>query len=107
MKRLVLVLLAAWAVTPALAETEFEEIMHGKGLVETNCAQCHGVSLKDKSKHDKAPVFRSLAKRYPIEALEEAFAEGIYSGHPDMPVFEATPEQVSAIVAYINSIQDQ
>ena len=107
MNRLALGLFAACLATPVMAETEFEKIMHGKGLVETNCAQCHGVSLKDKSKHDKAPVFRSLAKRYPIEALEEAFAEGIYSGHPDMPVFEATPEQVSAIVAYISSIQDE
>ena len=107
MNRLGLGMLAACLATPALAETEFEKVMHGKGLVETNCAQCHGVSLKDKSKHEKAPVFRSLAKRYPIEALEEAFAEGIYSGHPDMPVFEATPEQVGAIVAYINSIQDE
>ena len=107
MKKLALGLMAAFVVTPLMAETEFEKIMHGKGLVETNCAQCHGVSLKDKSKHDKAPVFRSLAKRYPIEALEEAFAEGIYSGHPDMPVFTATPEQVSAIVAYISSIQDE
>jgi mono/diheme cytochrome c family protein len=107
MKRLVLFLLTACAVSPALAESDFEKIMHGKSLVETNCSQCHGVSLKDKSKHDKAPVFRSLAKRYPIEALEEAFAEGIYSGHPDMPVFQATPEQVAAIVAYISSIQDE
>ena len=92
---------------PTFAESDFEQIMHGKELVEANCSKCHGVSLKDKSSHDKAPVFRSLAKRYPIEALEEAFAEGIYTGHPDMPEFSATPEQVAAIVAYISSIQDQ
>lgn len=106
MTRLALLISALLSATPALAESDFEKIMHGKGLVETNCSQCHGVSLTDKSTHEKAPVFRSLAKRYPIEALEEAFAEGIYSGHPDMPVFEATPEQISAIVAYISSIQD-
>ena len=93
--------------SPALAQTDYERIMHGKELVEANCSKCHGVSLKDKSSHEKAPVFRSLAKRYPIEALEEAFAEGIYTGHPDMPEFAATPEQVAAIVAYISSIQDE
>ena len=95
------------ASTPALAITDYERIQHGKELVEANCSKCHGVSLKDKSSHEKAPVFRSLAKRYPIEALEEAFAEGIYTGHPDMPEFAATPEQVAAIVAYISSIQDE
>lgn len=93
--------------SPTFAETDYERIMHGKQLVEANCSKCHGVSMKDKSSHEKAPVFRSLAKRYPIEALEEAFAEGIYTGHPDMPEFAATPEQVAAIVAYISSIQDE
>ena len=107
MKVRFLALVLAMAATPALAESDFEQIMHGKQLVEANCSKCHGVSLKDKSTHEKAPVFRSLAKRYPIEALEEAFAEGIYTGHPDMPEFAATPEQVAAIVAYISSIQDE
>jgi hypothetical protein len=32
-------------------------------------------------------LFRTLGKRYPIEALEEALGEGIISGHPDMPEF--------------------
>ena len=106
MKSVCFALVFAFLATPVFAETDFEKIMHGKQLVEANCSKCHGVSLKDKSAHDKAPVFRSLAKRYPIDALEEAFAEGIYTGHPDMPEFAATPDQVAAIVAYISSIQD-
>ena len=52
-------------------------------------------------------MFRELAKRYPINALEEAFAEGIVTGHPGMPEFEATPKQIADIVAYISSIQDE
>jgi cytochrome c len=48
-----------------------------------------------------------LSDSFPMDALEEAFADGrIYSGHPDMPEFIATPEQVDAIIAYIASLQD-
>ena len=39
-----------------------------------------------------------------IERLAEALAEGISTGHPDMPEFVAAPEQVDAIIAYIRSI---
>jgi mono/diheme cytochrome c family protein len=54
-----------------------------------------------------APPFRTLSRDYPVTALEEAFAEGILVGHPDMPEFRLEPEQIDAIVAYIQSIQAQ
>lgn len=82
------------------------DMAHGKELVTANCARCHGVGTDDKSTHKDAPEFRFLSERYPIEALEEAFAEGIVTGHPDMPEFEATPSQIADIVAYIESIQN-
>lgn len=100
-------MIAAAGASSAWAESDFESIMHGKELVEANCSRCHGVGMKDKSAEAKAPVFRELAKRYPIDALEEAFAEGIVTGHPGMPEFEASPKQIGDIVAYISSIQDE
>jgi len=45
-----------------------------------------------------------LHLRYPIEDLEEALAEGISTGHPDMPEFVADPQQIGAIVAYIRTL---
>jgi hypothetical protein len=33
-----------------------------------------------------------LEARYPLEALEEALAEGIVTGHPDMPQFALEPD---------------
>ena len=80
---------------------------YGKKIVETNCSRCHAISTNDTSPHKDAPAFRTLSKRYPIDALAEAFAEGIYAGHPDMPEFEASPEQIDAILAYMNSIQEK
>jgi cytochrome c len=96
---------AVSATTPALAETAAER--EGRGLVEVNCGNCHGVGKADASPHQDAPPFRSLSDNFPIDALEEAFADGrIYSGHPDMPEFIATPQQVDAIITYIASLQE-
>lgn len=83
-----------------------EDVERGKALVELNCARCHAVGRTGESSHPSAPPFRTLSQRYPIDALEEAFAEGISTGHPDMPEFRATPEQINAILAYIDSLSE-
>lgn len=90
--------------TPCLADGT-GNAAHGKVLVEANCAQCHGIGATDKSPHAQAPELRTLSERYPLDALEEAFVEGIYSGHPDMPEFVATPAQIADIIAYIATIE--
>ncbi len=84
-----------------------QPVEHGKRLVEENCAKCHATGKTGDSTHKDAPPFRSLSLLYPIDALEEAFVEGIETGHPDMPMFTATPIQISHILDYIASIQDQ
>jgi len=53
----------------------------------------------------KAPPFRTLSSRYPIQDLAESLAEGIVSGHPDMPVFVFGARDVEAIIQYRQSIQ--
>ena len=53
------------------------------------------------------PAFRILGQRYPIESLEEALAEGVMSGHPDMPEFSFDAHDVGAIIAYLKSIQQR
>ncbi|MBC7282535.1 cytochrome c [Hoeflea sp.] len=101
----VTVVLAA-GLAPARAQTD-AEIQAGRELVEINCGKCHAVGPADASPHEAAPPFRDLSERFPMDALEEAFSDGrIYSDHPDMPEFIATPEQVDAIISYIASLQD-
>lgn len=95
-------LLAGFAIAPVRADpTDW-----GKALVEGNCARCHAVGERDQSLHPDAPPLRTLSQRYPIDALEEAFAEGISTGHPDMPEFVATPEEIEAIITYLGSLGD-
>jgi mono/diheme cytochrome c family protein len=82
-----------------------DPVSHGKALVEANCARCHAIGRTDKSSHPDAPAFRVLSQRYPIADLEEALAEGLSTGHPDMPEWIASPDQIDAILAYIETLQ--
>lgn len=90
--------------TPVFAD-EQQAILHGKALVVENCSGCHAVGDRDKSPNPKSPPFRTLSLRYPLDALEEAFVEGIDTGHPEMPRFIASPEQIAAIIAYIGTLK--
>jgi cytochrome c len=73
---------------------------------EHDCSRCHAIDRTGASPHPEAPPFRTLGTRYPIESLAEALAEGLVTGHPDMPEFMFKVQDVGAILAYLNSIQD-
>lgn len=85
--------------TPNLAE--------GQRLAEVNCSTCHAIGESGESRHPNAPPFRELSRAYPVTALEEAFAEGILVGHPDMPEFRLEPAQIDDLLGYIESIQER
>lgn len=104
MSRILFVALLLASSAPVLAQEGDEWLAYGKALVEANCAVCHAVGATGESRHAEAPPFRVLMERYPIDALEESFVEGITVGHPDMPEFIATPEQIAAIIDYIASL---
>ena len=89
----------------ALAD-EAADIEYGRVLVLENCASCHAIDRFSESTHPEAPPFRILSQRYALEGLEEALAEGIVTGHPDMPEFIASPGQIAGILAYIGSISE-
>ncbi|MEM1047472.1 MAG: cytochrome c [Pseudomonadota bacterium] len=76
----------------------------GKAFAEANCARCHAIGRVGESPLAEAPPFRDLHTRYPIESLAEAFAEGIVTGHPEMPEFELDARQIDAILAYMKSL---
>jgi cytochrome c len=76
----------------------------GKVLLEQNCSRCHSIADKGESPLAKAPPLREVYLRYPIEQLEEGFAEGMGSKHRDMPQIQFSDEQVVAILAYLGSL---
>jgi mono/diheme cytochrome c family protein len=78
----------------------------GHAIVTKNCAPCHAIERTGTGPRPDTPLFRYLGRRYPVESLEEALGEGIISGHPDMPEFIFTGEDVGAIIAYLKLIQE-
>jgi cytochrome c len=104
-RSLLLLLAIVFAATTAHAQNDRAE-RRGEQLLARHCAMCHAIGRQGVSPHRQAPPFRTLAKRYPIEALEEALGEGLYTGHPDMPEFVFAPADVGAILAYLKSIQE-
>jgi len=84
-----------------------DDLKLGEALLQKNCARCHAVGRAGDSPNPAAPAFRTLGQRYPVKSLEEALGEGILSGHPDMPEFTFDADEVGAIIAYLQSIQQR
>ncbi len=92
-------------VRPSLMNATPDQVEAGQRIVELKCVSCHAVRSEDKSHNPLAPPLRTLAERYPVTGLEEAFAQGVMVGHPNMPDFRFDREQIKSILAYLESIQ--
>ena len=79
----------------------------GFNLLRANCARCHAIDATSLSPEPKAPPFRDVVTKYEPAALEEALAEGIVTGHEQMPEFTFEPEEVAAIVAYLDTLKSE
>lgn len=92
------------AVAPSTAQMA-PDVQRGLVLAKTHCAKCHSIDKAGPSPLAIAPPFRDLHKRYPIESLEEAFAEGVSTGHPTMPEFRFEPDQIGNLIAFLKSLE--
>lgn len=77
----------------------------GRAIAETFCASCHAIGWEDESRHADAPPFRELSHNYPIAALRQPLLDGLIVPHPEMPVFRFQPEEVDALIGYLEHIQ--
>jgi cytochrome c len=86
----------------AIAQESSHEF--GNDLLRQRCASCHAIGLTDRSRHPSAPEFRVIVGRYKPEMLAEALAEGILTGHPDMPVTSFEPHEIASILQYLEQL---
>lgn len=100
---ILLTALAIW-LGPAPARAQIDEIDRGRDIAEANCGRCHALGRTGESPHAKAPPFRTIGARYPVEQLAEALAEGIVTGHADMPEFTFEPEDIGALLAFLSDL---
>lgn len=98
-----LIALIISCTTPSFAETPSE--MRGRTFARVNCAKCHSIDRVTPSPLKIAPPFRTLHRRYPVETLAEALAEGISTGHPTMPEFQLEPDQINDFISFLKSLE--
>jgi cytochrome c len=103
MLHLVLVLVLLAVAQPAAAQSG--RAQRGEAFALTNCAGCHAVGRVGNSPLAIAPPFRTLHRRYPVEDLAEALAEGITTGHPSMPEFVLDTAQIDDLIAYLKTLE--
>lgn len=94
------------AGSASAADMEADQMTRGLTIATENCSLCHAVGATGVSPRDGAPLFRALSARYPLNFLEEALAEGIMTGHNEMPEFVLEPGQIADLIAYLQSIQE-
>jgi cytochrome c len=99
--------LVAASIAPVAAKAQAlsPEAQRGQVFIRTHCASCHAIGKVGPSPLAVAPPLRTLHTKYPVETLEEAFAEGIVTGHPSMPEFRLAPDQINGVIAYLKSLE--
>lgn len=76
----------------------------GARILAEKCSACHATERTGDSPRAEAPPFRTLTRKYPIDNLAEALAEGITTGHADMPEFIFSTDEIAAILAHMERI---
>ena len=99
------VLIAVLTFTAGSAAAEGVAAKRGREIAEAACADCHAIGPTGASPKAEAPLFRELGRKYPVESLEEALAEGVVVGHPGMPQVKMNEADIGAFLAYLKSIQ--
>lgn len=77
----------------------------GFEFAQENCSKCHAIESTGESPLALAPPLRTLHEQYPVEFLEEAFAEGIVTGHPSMPEFQLDGAQIDNLIEYLKTLE--
>lgn len=100
------VLVLAMCLLAHGARAEAEGVQRGREFARANCARCHSVERTGDSALKLAPPFRTLHQRYPVEYLEESLAEGMVTGHPDMPEFRLEPDQIADFIDFLKAFEE-
>jgi len=95
--------LAACAGMKAVSDPATITVQRGKRVAEQRCAAGHSVAPGAPSPIARAPAFASLEMRH-TSGLDGRVADLTWRGHYDMPPINLDPDEVNAIVAYIQSL---
>ncbi|HYA30774.1 MAG TPA: cytochrome c [Acidobacteriota bacterium] len=98
--------LAIAFVDPSAAEDLSPGQKQGLELLKQNCLGCHAVDKVSNSMDSNAPPFRKLYEKYPFSSLRLPLREGVLRGHPSMPRFQFSSEDVENIISYLGTLEE-
>ncbi|MGZ9098073.1 MAG: c-type cytochrome [Brevundimonas sp.] len=84
-----------------------EAMERGRLLTSTACAGCHATGATGDSPLADATPLREIVRRYPLDRLEGAFAEGLVTSHPAMPAYVFRASEIDDLIAYLESLRAQ
>ncbi len=95
------------AAAPPLARPDVTEqaAVRGRQFAVQACAGCHATESVGLSPMTEAPPFREIVRRYPLDQLEEAFAEGLVTSHPAMPALVFRASEIDDLIAYLETME--
>jgi mono/diheme cytochrome c family protein len=103
MRLATLVALAVLAAQPALAAKRDPQVERGREIARRVCAACHAVEPRGSSPVPKAAPFASREMQH-VAGLEGRLAALTTAGHHGMPPQPLSPEDVRALLTYIESV---
>jgi len=98
-------ILAVLVMLIAIASANAQSVQRGLNYLRANCARCHAIDKVSESPLKLAPAFRTLHLKYPVESLQESFAEGIRTGHGNMPEYRLDGDQIGDVIAYLKTLE--
>ena len=93
------------AIVMTERDTPADAAGRGHQLAARACAVCHAIGAKGPSPMAEATPFGEVVHRYPLDQLEEAFAEGLVTGHPAMPAFVFRASEIDDLIAYLETVE--
>ncbi len=109
--------LSIMLASPAHAQQDdgyWQDKERGERFLRRHCSRCHTVGLGDpvgtneEASPTRAPMFKHLSRTLSIDSLADSLSDGVLTaGHPEMPTFYLTSDEVDEIIAYLKSIQEE
>ena len=100
-RKLLTAICLAVTIWPAVVCAEDKRL--GEDLAKRLCARCHAIDNASASPSEKAPPFRVITNRYSVWSLQEALAEGIVTGHAEMPEFVLNPDEINNLLTFMDT----
>lgn len=102
---LLIALTGAVILLTSANEVFAQSAQRGVNFARANCARCHSIDKYSDSPLKIAPPFRTLHLKYPVSELQEALAEGIVTGHQNMPEFRLDGGQIADFLAFLKTLE--